>query len=629
MSRGMRLLALTGISFMAALVMFLSTQDTSATAPPFEPGGIWCLELIDSPAECDGDPSPGAASDVRNRFCIGWDATCATKDSPVVDSNFGPLVSFAPAAFNIPQGNTIPTGAIVGYLQAQATLGLLGANCSNTISISFSMLNGSIDINDTVAPKPVGQKDVMEPLAVDVSPQNGLPDGIDHYPSYLKEHFKSAQPRARLTGISRIQSTWVVLNFVFFDPGKTLEVAGSDITFKPELGYPSQTILQDPTAPAAAGAISDFCSPLLSSSVLLGVSKDNPCTGTAPSGVAGCPGAQFFENRGYPLLPCENGNTNDEDRDGKVNDGCPQINALAESGAQCDNDVSDDPEDSTVNDGCPQVGDVSEASRIPGGCGGGDEGGCTTRANPATPGTYTITMFANSQRDADSDGIENGFDVCFKDPNPTWNGRAADPVNDPDADSIPKPCDPDDTVKSPATSGQCPAGFTGPDQDQDCFTNRADNCPLVSQAEHPGEPPSETNKTNPVDTDSDGIGDACDPHPATGDGDFASQCMSYGIVIGAGASTDPVAPTVSKDSPACITALPVVPAPTATPVGQTPSPRPSGIGGTGGDVVTGVGSLAPVGTSVSEWAVVIALIGGLGVVTGLMVIGSRRARRRE
>jgi hypothetical protein len=46
--------------------------------------------------------------------------------------------------------------------------------------------------------------------------------------------------------------------------------------------------------------------------------------------------------------------TDDDDRDGKINDGCPAV-GVAETGAQCDNavdDGEDTPADGVVNDGC-------------------------------------------------------------------------------------------------------------------------------------------------------------------------------------------------------------------------------------------------------------------------------------
>jgi CSLREA domain-containing protein len=49
-------------------------------------------------------------------------------------------------------------------------------------------------------------------------------------------------------------------------------------------------------------------------------------------------------------------NNTDDDGDGAVNDGCPQVGTTAESGAQCANSSNDDSaDDSLVNDGCPGV----------------------------------------------------------------------------------------------------------------------------------------------------------------------------------------------------------------------------------------------------------------------------------
>ncbi len=634
MTIGMRLLTFLGLSFIAALVIFVSTQDTSATPPPFGPGGFYCLDNYDTGADCDGDPSPGANPDIQYQFCVGWNDDCSVQDQPVVDSNFGPLVTFTPEAFGVPKGDTIPIGALAASLRAESVLGLLGGACATRIFVNFAMMNASINIDDTIAPKPVGEANVLEPLALDVNPQNGIPDGVDHYPSYLKEHFKGKQPRLRLTGVTKVQGTWVVLNFVFFDPGVTLEIAGQDITFNPDLGYVSQTILQDPTAPAAPSVISDFCAPLKSSGSIFGATKDNPCTG-ALTGTANCPVTSptgvVRENKGIPMLPCDTGNTVDEDHDGKINDGCPQVNQVAESGAQCDNDTSDDGEDSDVNDGCPAVGGFGENARY-GSCSGTDEGNCVARSSPSQPGTYNITMFANSQRDYDGDGIENGLDVCFDKPNPEWNprGPGGPGTNDEDNDGLPKACDPDDSKGSTGSSQDCPAGLVGPDEDQDCFSNRADNCPLDNQLQDPNSKPSANNKPQNTDKDSDGIGDKCDPHPDSPDGDYVSMCLSYPITIGAGASTQPQ-PASRADGPACVLAPgQTLPTPTLPP-GVTP--RPTGPGGGGGGIggpgSTGVGSLAPTGTSVSLLAVLAAAAGALGVAAGLGVLGARRARRRD
>ena len=108
MTGGIRLAALLAFAAVSALVAFSSARDTAFAAPTFEPGGVICFEKYDAAdyhpdgnvrdaAECDGDPSPGAASDTRVKFCVGWNDDCSALDSPVTDSNFGGARSFIPA----------------------------------------------------------------------------------------------------------------------------------------------------------------------------------------------------------------------------------------------------------------------------------------------------------------------------------------------------------------------------------------------------------------------------------------------------------------------------------------------------------------------------------------------------
>ena len=354
------------------------------------------------------------------------------------------------------------------------------------------------------------------------------------------------------------------------------------------------------------------------------------------------------EPRGYPLFPCETGNTHDEDGDGKVNDGCPQVHGTAETGAQCDNNISDDLEDSDVNDGCPVFGDQSEAVRMPGACSAFDEGGCILGQNPATPGVFEATTLAVSLRDADGDGIENELDVCALDANPGWDPRAPG-SDDFDFDGLPDTCDPNSSVSSPSSPQTCAAGNTGPDEDQDCLSNRQDNCPLVNQLADPGAPPGRNNLPNLSDQDNDGLGDACDPNPnqPETEGVPAFVCLKFGLDVGGAqesvATYDPerslncaTSPTTDGSTPGptsgpepTLTPTPtptltVAPTPTAAPT-LTATPTSTALGAN--ETPVGLPATGAPFDSGGSWVGWILLLGGAAVGAGatLLALGGRRS----
>jgi hypothetical protein len=89
MTRGIRLTGFVALALLAALVVFLSADDTRAAPPPFDPGSVVCLDNMESAAACDGDMAPGAATDIRTKFCVAWNEDCSVRDATVNDSNFG------------------------------------------------------------------------------------------------------------------------------------------------------------------------------------------------------------------------------------------------------------------------------------------------------------------------------------------------------------------------------------------------------------------------------------------------------------------------------------------------------------------------------------------------------------
>jgi hypothetical protein len=598
-----------------------------------------CWDNFESLDSCDGDSAPGAASDIMFQMCVGWEENCTSRPSvpETFDSNFATMVNFIPTAFN-PSGDDLPVGAISGLVAQDMVLGLLNGPCNSSIEVHFSLLNASTNQLNPVAAKAVGLPNPMAPLAADVNPQNGIPDGADRYPSFLSEYLFDLQPRERLFGATKIQGGWMTYNVLIFDPGAHIATAsGIDMTFDAALGYPMLFVLDDPGSGMSPGAVTDFCSPTRIAMALLGKTYDNPCTPSPSPGGANCPGPEFVrENSGYPFLPCDTGNTADEDADGAVNDGCPQELALAESGTQCGNATSDDGEDSSVNDGCPAVG-VPEYVRG-GSCAGADEGGCVHHTNPEAAGPYEFTSVVTSYRDADRDGIENVLDVCAVIANSEWNPRVIDVVDDTDSDGLPNVCDPSPGDPSPLTPATCPAGILGPDEDQDCAPNRSDNCPNDNQLADPSAPPGSGNPPVLEDTDHDGIGDACDPNPNAVNGEMIGYCLSFAVEVGA--PPEPVIGIQSGWAPECVgvSQVPIAEppydgTPVATQAAPTPTPSPTAPPPTPSPTVLSAVALpqtggADGGTSVAQ-AVLVALgVIGTGGAVVTLAYRSRFGRRR-
>lgn len=578
------LFPIVGLFLALALLTVLAGRETQAQTVIFNPTSEVCLNNALTGTPCDGSRAPGASDDILAKTFI-----------PAPNPNFGSLVGFIPADFTVARDADIPDGAVVGTLSSVATLGLLNAPCFNTIVVDFVMVDGTVNTANTVAP---AADNSLDPLSADAN-GNGIFDGADRYPSYLLETFPNATPIARQVGMTEVSGTTIALNFLIFEPGANIS---DEITADPSLGYPSVTVLQNPEAPPQQSVISDFCTPLTTELFTFGQTRDNPCT---PAGaLPGCPAT--------PILPCLNKTNDDPADDVKVNDGCPQVGDVAESGAECDNDISDDREDPIVNDGCPASGAVPEAFiPDPDGCDTDDnEASCTYRANPAADGTFNFVTFSVSLRDADGDGIENSLDVCALIANPEWDPRAANDPLDADNDGLPKACDPDDTTPSLGTSQGCPEGFTGLDEDQDCFSNRQDNCPLIAN--------------DLSDEDSDQIGDACDPNPSVADGARAALCIVNQITIGAGGTA------ASTQVPPCSEAAAVGDTATAgattddtTAADTTTGTTGTGAAGGAGGPDTGVGSLAPAISSIPTWAAIASGLGGAGLLGGLGAFFSR------
>jgi len=245
----------------------------------------------------------------------------------------------------------------------------------------------------------------------------------------------------------------------------------------------------------------------------------NPATGTyfhAMPWAAVCIGVADSDSDGYCDAletalgsPTNNGaesgaqctNNSDDDGDGYVNDGCPQVGGYIETGAQCLNDTSDDtptPDSReqtlgvAVNDGCPVIG-VPESLVI-------DAQITAPLAQPQ----------ANVPQSC-SDGVDNDGDTTADTDSESLGCDPADPSYDGDDDYDGVTDDPDDNCGAPGTTltwnpEQTNSDVTA-DPPGDSHGDACDNCPTTTNQDQ-------------ADTDGDGVGNACDDCPNDPDNDI-------------------------------------------------------------------------------------------------------------
>ena len=308
-------------------------------------------------------------------------------DLPTGDVNFAGVVAFVPNEVGIVDGNKIPVGEDVGNLDSTATLGLIGGPCNQPIPVHFDFKNGSLDRSNTVTFEDSDGNHTAD--YADDKDGNGLFDGADHYPVWDNNLFPNLQPIGRSVGLTIVAGIPVILQFLVFPPGSSIN---ENIPTDPLLGFPSVTVLQnagDTTAKPEPGAITDFCTPLLSKNNTFGISPQGTTLNVAPQD-----GTYTFAIVSLGLR--------DADGDGYENslDTCPyQPNA--------------------GNPRTPNSGDAD---------GDGLDAVCDPNDNPATGGTNS---------DQDGDGYLNRQDNCPL----IANGQDTSNQRDDDLDQIGNDCD--------------------------------------------------------------------------------------------------------------------------------------------------------------------------------------------
>ena len=121
---------------------------------------------------------------------------------------------------------------------------------------------------------------------------NGLPAGVEEYPSFLEDVFETGgtpfYPDVRYFGATVVEGTAMTLNMMIFGPGDLAIAAPPNPLYDmsdSRVGYVAVHVLNDPSTVAPPSPITDSCSPVTADTFLYGQSKANPCqpAGSVPS----------------------------------------------------------------------------------------------------------------------------------------------------------------------------------------------------------------------------------------------------------------------------------------------------------------------------------------------------------
>jgi hypothetical protein len=438
----------------------------------------------------NGDPAcaetltPGAAANYTTVLDMAGD-----------NLNFSQVVTFAPAT----SGTTaLAAGTLAGGLRSLTNLGLINGACNTALTVDFVLYSTALPNNtgaprsstNIVFPKAEGQSDRFGHWKVGgVATTSDTPPGsapratgssiaIQNYPSYLLDIFDPdfvpgvgdgpahpVLPTAVYGGLTVVSGNWIPLYFVEFAPGALTSIPGPFSLMTAAMGKPSVSVLNDPTAvQASPSTITDFCTPLNVTNMILGAARSNP------------PAAGTHYHVQY------NASLRDTDQDGYENaiDTCPV----------------------TVNAGNPRF-----AGPGPGGDSDGDgiDNACDTNGPYAGSSCVVNGGPTCSDNDVDDDGFDNRQDNCPQVHNPTQqeDELGAGPAADlgPRTDGIGSACDtgvvsltqnsrPVSITLSPTVgngryhviANLVPKCFGGTDADGDGYCSTQDNQDNTGQA---------------------------------------------------------------------------------------------------------------------------------------------------
>jgi hypothetical protein len=316
-----------------AIGTFNYTNQTALCSPTWP--GVNATDPICSDGA--GAIATNTVADLTTKLSIG-----------ATDYNFSSVVTTVPASSFVAAGPGNPAhvggtdpalGDILGQLISDTNLGLTNGACNTTLNVPFTFINATVDNSGGNLVYPISQAAAgslgtiesmssddgsaagASPAGVAQAPVNGLPAAVDRYPNYLNSIFDPdfesygadgipsgsqyntdgadvnggtapVQPLARIRGGQVVSGTAVTLDLLVFSPGALSAAFARPHPFadlSADMGYTTVTVLQNPTAAAAPGAITDFCAGLNTMTTVYGESRANPCNGvtTAPCNSTG------------------------------------------------------------------------------------------------------------------------------------------------------------------------------------------------------------------------------------------------------------------------------------------------------------------------------------------------------
>ena len=307
---------------------------------------------------------------------------------PAPDVNYDAVVTYTPPEWGVAADEDVPDGTPVGTLTSDVTLGLTFTACNIHLTVNLDMVDATADTSNSFA----STGDIGNGTWNGFDDVGGLDRAVVQYPEFLLDLYPGSEPRARYYGKTFLGmgfNTWVVIQLLVFEPGAG---PGGGIPSDPDWGYPSVTVLRDPTVPPVPSPVTGLCSPTDTANTILGESGGFAIRTNPPYG-----GTYTFRSwsRGLP----------DADNDGFENglDTCP-----------FDPDTED-----------PRTTRGSDNDAI-GACDPDPTGVCwPTAPNP------------NDYQECDGDGYGNNADNCPL----VANGPFEDNQADADGDGIGDQCD--------------------------------------------------------------------------------------------------------------------------------------------------------------------------------------------